>query len=192
MGFDCWTGFCSVSSSFPGLVRSSGFTWHDMNHTAAFGWIGLSFFWASSLYLAMMRILRDVAARVVFRMNCLLQFFTPEELHRLEVRWDTTVFKLVSLRERFWDQSFKAGLSSVWVFWLYLQPCFRWPWLLFFLSRSTLLRVLVFFNCLPPLCLGVFGNVLWFVFAAGFFLWPPTKVDKWNISFYPSENISRV
>lgn len=49
----------------------------------------------------MMRILRDVAARVVFRMNCLLQFFTPEELHRLEVRWDTTVFKLVSLRERF-------------------------------------------------------------------------------------------
>ena len=109
-------GFCCVSSSFPGLVRSSGFTWHDMNHTAAFGWIGLSFFLASSLYLAMMRILRDVAARVVFRMNCLLQFFTPEELHRLEVRWDTTVFKLVSLRERFWDQSFKAGLSSVWVF----------------------------------------------------------------------------
>ena len=61
----------------------------------------LVFFLASSLYLAMMRILRDVAARVVFRMNCLLQFFTPEELHRLEVRWDTKVFKLVSLRERF-------------------------------------------------------------------------------------------
>ena len=41
-------GFCRVTSSFPGLVQSSGFTWHHMKHTAAFGWIrlvsSLSFF----------------------------------------------------------------------------------------------------------------------------------------------------
>ena len=45
-----------------------------------------------------MRVVRDVVARAaltVFTMRWLLQYLTPEELHRLEVRWGTTVLKFV-------------------------------------------------------------------------------------------------
>ena len=46
----------------------------------------------------MVRVMRDVVARAaltVFTMPWLLQYLTPEALHRLEVRWGTTVFKFV-------------------------------------------------------------------------------------------------
>ena len=46
----------------------------------------------------MMGLARTVFGRMAFTVlvgRWLLQFLTPEELHRLEVRWGTTVFKFV-------------------------------------------------------------------------------------------------
>ena len=46
-----------------------------------------------------------------------------------------------------------------------------------------------FSKCPLPPCLGIVGNVLLFVFAS--FFYPAAKRDRWNLCFYPFEQISK-